>query len=335
MYIDYLRMYTDPLMSFRRLEKAVPRGMKLIKNYPLEIGSGKIKYDELSLKEENILKDISKYLNNSESIIHVGTYTVQFYTINKDKKRLPYEIISTDYKNDVNNIYNELNKKYKISFVEYFPYFQFWDRHIEFIFNNKVVLTIFKNYDKCIPYRKYDAGNIASFQQVLLHHIIKYYFNINNKLESSNVNNILGELIKSRNEYLKKHNKTVMDDTIFREFQINCLGKSVDGRRQYFINIMKKLGQGKQTVYRYNPQTDFDHKVPDYHFDNTSGNKIKNTNLFTIYVVNEDSESDKQKAIASESEEVELPPTNEVPVQNMRSTSDSIDSDSPYTSEGL
>jgi hypothetical protein len=63
MYIDYLRMYTDPLMSFRRLEKAVPRGMKLIKNYPLEVGTGKIKYDELSIREENILKDISNYLN--------------------------------------------------------------------------------------------------------------------------------------------------------------------------------------------------------------------------------------------------------------------------------
>jgi len=334
MYIDYLRMYTDPLMSFRRLEKAVPRGMKLLKNYPLEVGTGKIKYDELGLKEENILKDISKYLNNSNSIIHVGTYAVQFYTIDKDRKKLPYEIISTDYKNDVINIYNELNKKYNISFDEYFPYFQFWDRHTNFIFNNKVVMTIYKNYDKCIPYRKYDAGNIASFQQVLLHHLIKYYFNINNKIDSTNANNILGQLIKSRNEYLKKHNKTVMDDTIYREFQINCLGKSVDGRRQYFINIMKKLGQGKQTVYRYNPQTDYDHKVPEYHFDNTSGNKIKNTNLFTINVVNENSESDKQKAIRSESEEIQLPPTNETPEQDLRRTSDSIDSsESPYTTD--
>jgi len=348
MYIDYLRMYTDPLMSFRRLEKAVPRGMKLIKNYPLEVGAGKIKYDELSNKEENILKDISKYLNNSESVIHVGTYAVQFYTIDKDKKRLPYEIISTDYTNDVNKIYNELNKKYKVSFVEYFPYFQFWDRHTEFIVNDKIVLTVFKNYDRCIPYRKYDAGNIASFQQVLLHHLIKYYFSINNKLDYANVNNILGNLIKNRNEYLKKHNKTVMDDTIFREFQINCLGKAVDGRRQYFINIMKKLGQGKQVIYRYNPQTDFDHKVPDFNFDNTSGNKIKNTYLYTIKVVNEDStESDKQKAISSESEEVQLPTTNEVASQNLKRNSDSIDyyfnsssvsnnsSESPYTSEAI
>jgi len=337
MYIDYLRMYTDPLMSFRRLEKSVPRGMKLIKNYPLEVGTGKIKYDELSLKEENILKDIAKYLNDSNSIIHVGTYAVQFYTIDKDKKKLPYEIISTDYKNDVNNIYNLLNKKYNVSFEEYFPYFQFWDRHTDFIFNNKVVLTVYKNYDKCIPYRKYDAGNIASFQQVLLHHLIKYYFNLNNKIDATNVNNILGDLIKNRNEYLKKHNKTVMDDTIFREFQINCLGKSVDGRRQYFINLAKKLNQGKQPLYRYNPNTDFDHKIPEYHFDNTSGNIIKNTNLFTIYVINDtSSESDKQKAIRSESEEVKLPPTNEVVKQDVRRNSDSLDSsenDNQFSSE--
>ena len=73
-----------------------------------------------------------------------------------------------------------------------------------------------------------------------------------------------------------------MDDTIFREFQINCLGKSMDGRRQYFLDMKKKKDQGRQIIYRYNPQTDFDHKLPDFSFDNTSGNMIKNERLYTI-----------------------------------------------------
>jgi hypothetical protein len=266
-------MYTDPLMSFRRLEKAVPRGMALLQYYPLEVGSGKIKYDILPNTCSNIIKDISELINKSMTMMHVGTYAVKFYTIDKEPELLPYELISVEYNKDINNIYKELSKNHKITFKEYFPYFQFWDRHIEFIHENKVVLTIFKNYDRCTPYRKYDAGNIASFQQVLLHHLIKYYYNVNNRLDEDNVNNTVGSLIKSRNDYLKKHTKTVMDDTIFREFQINCLGKSMDGRRQYFLDMKKKKDQGRQIIYRYNPQTDFDHKLPDFSFDNTVGTK--------------------------------------------------------------
>jgi hypothetical protein len=341
MYIDYLRMYTDPLMSFFRLEKAIPRGMALINNYPLELGEDKIKYDELTEKEENIIKDISKIISNSNSFIHVGTYAIQFYTIDKETKLLPYEVISVEYKKDVNSIYEELNKKYKIETKEYFPYFQFWDRHIEFIFNNKVVLTIYKNYDRCIPYRKYDAGNIASFQQVLLHHLIKYYFNLNNKLDEKNVNNILGNIVKIRNEYLKKNNKTVMDDTIFREFQINCLGKSVDSRRQYFLDIMKKKSQGRQILYRYNPQTDYDHKLPDYYFDNTSGNLIKNPKLYTIKSDTSDSEGseitseDSVKSETNSEKKSGLPQMVSRNVKNIDTETKYPFMDSDYTSEAF
>ena len=331
MFIDYLRMYTDPMMSFRRLEKAVPRGMKLINNYPLEVGIEPIKYDELGVSEENIIKDISLLLNKSNSIIHVGSYTIQFYTINKDKKILPYEVISTDYKKDVNDFYKELSKKYKVTFREYYPYFQFWDSHLEFLFNNKVVLTVFKNYDRCIPYRKYDSGNIASFQQVLLHHLIKYYYNNNMNIPTDNVNNIIGAIVNSRNEYLKKHNKTVMDDTIFREFQINCLGKAIDSRRQHFLDMTRKRDQGKQALYRYNPKTDHDHKVPNYIFDNTTGSRIQNSNHYSIYVMNDSSDSSRsndssRSSYSSDSSDSsDSSESNEYPSQNLKRNEDSID----------
>uniref|UniRef100_A0A6C0H1C9 Uncharacterized protein n=1 Tax=viral metagenome TaxID=1070528 RepID=A0A6C0H1C9_9ZZZZ len=297
-FIDYLRMYTDPLMSFWRLQKAIPRGMLLLKNFPLEIGNGKIKYDSLDEKESIILKDISSLIEKSNSIIHVGTYAVKFYTIDKKSERLPYEVISVEYEKDVKKIYEELNKKHKITIREYFPYFQFWDRHIEFIFNNKVVLTIFNNLEKCIPYRKYDYGFIASFQVVLLHHLVKYYYYVNNKLNYENVNNILGEILRSRNEYLKKNNKTVMDDTIYREFQINCLGKALDPMRYAFIEFQKKLSEGKRTKYRYNPKTDYDLKLPEFIFDNTSGNLIKNNRLMTV-------KSENSETVSSESSDVQ------------------------------
>ena len=281
-YIDYLRMYTDPLMSFWRLQKAIPRGMLLLKNFPLEVGTDKIKYDVLSIKEENVIKDISKMFEKMNSIIHVGSYAVKFFTIDKESQLLPFEVNSVEYESDVNKIYNELSKKYNITVKEYWPYFQFWNRHIDFFCNGKLVLSIFNGNGKCIPYRKYEAGFIASFQYVLLHHLIKFYYFNNNKQDTSNIKNIIGEILRSRSNYLKKHNKTVMDDTLFREFQINCLGKALDPMRYAFVDMQTKLAQGKRIKWRYNPRTDFDLKLPDYSFDNTSGNIIKNSRLMTI-----------------------------------------------------
>jgi hypothetical protein len=81
-----------------------------------------------------------------------------------------------------------------------------------------------------------------------------------------------------------------MDDTIYRDFMIKCLGKAFDERRQSFLDMKKKRDQGKQIKYRYNPQTDYDIKLPEYIFDNVSGNLINNPRLQTIKVSVENSE---------------------------------------------
>jgi hypothetical protein len=289
MYIDYLRMYTDPLMSWFRIEKAIPRGMTLLESFPLEVGTEKIVYEELTKNSSVIMGDLSKILSEVETIIHIGTYAVQFMTLNKEKLVLPYEVISVEYNTDVRKIYNQLVESgYKIELKEYFPYFQFWDRHLEFIYNSEVVLTVYNNNQRCIPYRRYESGNMASFQQILMHHLIKYYYFLNNKIETANINNTLGELIRTRNDYLKKNNKTVMDDTMYREFMISCLGKAFDARRQQFLDYKKKREQGKRTLYRYDPQENFHDKLPNYIFDNTSGNIINNPKLYTIQTKNSD-----------------------------------------------
>jgi hypothetical protein len=303
MYIDYLRMYTDPMMSFWRLEKAIPRGLALLKNFPLEVGNGKIKYEQFSKAEEEVIKEIGKILSGmTDSVIHIGTYAVQFYTIDKEKRVLPYEIMSVDYKKDVNNINDLLVKKFKIETTEYFPYFQFYERHINFIYNGKVLLSIFDGVHKCVPFRKYEAGNIATFQYVLLHHLIKYYYAINNKLDVTNINNIIGEIIRTRNNYLKKNNKTIMDNTIYKEFIIECLGKATDWKRHAFFDRKEKYLKGKMVMYKYNPKTDYDDKLPDYKFANTSGNEIKNPQLQTIRKNNRSNSSEESTEYATETE---------------------------------
>jgi hypothetical protein len=302
MYIDYLRMYTDPLMAFWRLEKAIPRGLALLKNFPLEVGNGKIKYEKFSKAEEEVIGEVGKILGKMDTIIHIGTYAIQFYTIDKEKRVLPYEIVSISYEKDVRNINDILSKKYKIEATEYFPYFQFYERHINFIYNGKIILSVYNGEKKCIPYRKYESGNIASFQVVLLHHLIKYYYALNNKLDTTNINNMIGEIIRTRNNYLKKNNKTIMDETIYREFLITCLGKAFDSKRNNFFEMKKKREQGRQIIYRYNPETDYDDKLPDYKFANTSGNEIKNPSLQTIRRKERSNSSEESTEYATETE---------------------------------
>jgi hypothetical protein len=325
MYIDYLRMYTDPLMAFWRLEKAIPRGLALLKNFPLEVGNGKIKYEKFLKAEEEVIGEVGKILGKMDTIIHIGTSAVQFYTIDKEKRILPYEIVSISYEKDVRNINDILSKKYKIEATEYFPYFQFYERHINFIYNGKIILSVYNGEKKCIPYRKYESGNIASFQVVLLHHLIKYYYALNNKLDTTNINNMIGEIIRTRNNYLKKNNKTIMDETIYREFLITCLGKTFDSKRNNFLEMKKKREKGKQIIYRYNPETDYDDKLPDYKFANTSGNEIKNPQLQTIRKNDRSNSSEESTEYATETEtETETASESEVENNSISSKSSEI-----------
>jgi hypothetical protein len=73
-----------------------------------------------------------------------------------------------------------------------------------------------------------------------------------------------------------------MDNTIYREFVIECLGKATDWKRHAFFDRKDKYLKGKQVIYKYNPKTDYDDKLPDYKFDNCSGNEIKNPYFLTL-----------------------------------------------------
>ena len=83
---------------------------------------------------------------------------------------------------------------------------------------------------------------------------------------------------------------------------IKCLGKAFDERRQSFLDIKKKISQGQRTKYRYNPQTDYDIKLPEYIFDNVSGNLINNPRLQTIKVSTESSEEEPTETSESPKE---------------------------------
>ena len=90
-----------------------------------------------------------------------------------------YQLISDNYENDCKTIYKVLSKKYKkITTKEYYPFFQFFDRRIEFIHDGEVILKLYGNNERCIPYRKSDKKStlFGTFQLVIMYLLIDYNY---------------------------------------------------------------------------------------------------------------------------------------------------------------
>ena len=107
-------------------------------------------------------------------------------------------------------------------------------------------------------------------QTLLIKHI--YYHINNNKLESHNFDYLLEDIIKIRNNYLKKNKKTILDDTPFQEFRIECMGKTTEPSRKFRLSVAEKLMKKERIKFRYDPNVDKNLNPDKMIFDNTSGN---------------------------------------------------------------
>jgi hypothetical protein len=90
---------------------------------------------------------------------------------------------------------------------------------------------------------------------------------------------MLENIINLRNNYLKDNNKTVLDNTPFEEFRINCLGETMEQTRRKFLvmSSLENTYEKKKLSFRYdidNPQKKID--INEISFRNISGN-INNT----------------------------------------------------------
>jgi hypothetical protein len=160
---------------------------------------------------------------------------------------------------------------------EYHPFFQFFDNRVSFKFNGKNILNIYGNNEMCVPYWFIEKKNINvvtfpyMIQTLLINHI---YHHINsNKTESSNMDFLLEDIIKIRNNYLEKHKKTILDNTPFQEFRIQCMGDTMESSRRFRLSVAEKLKKKLPVKFRYDPLNIPKNFSPDrIKFDNTSGN---------------------------------------------------------------
>ena len=329
MAIDFFRMFTDPMISYWRLEKHFSRYLKLQKTYPLPLI---IKPLDLKPFKNDILNSIinlfQDFLSEKSSIIFTGFYIYNYYLVfskyNKKDTRfsqiqLPYlEVYSSEYVTDglsiiefIKSLEEELSSK--ITYKEFYPFFQFYGFNSVFYYNDGEdlipILYLYSNSKKCIPFKqvpyiqfnnitiKYTRTNsmcnIGSFDFNILHALIIL---VKIRVDDDNDwNDLLYTLINGfvafRKFYFSQNKKTLYDDSIFEGFVVDYKGESIspEKERRMLIQVRKKLG--KPAIYRYEPGVS---KEPGpYYFVNSSGNIINNKLNLKLTEVNIDKKDEE------------------------------------------
>ncbi len=315
--IDQLRIVNQPLTAGeQRWEKTFKRMYKLLKNYPYEYFDKSIKIPKPS---DEIVSYISKIKNDFMSISEIqdtclisGFEAFNFYIrhamfdrsveqmarvvqgsskLSSFVTNVPFfELISVSYRDTVERLYNFIKKivpdPMKITVEEYYPLFQFTGYSIVFMYDQKPIAKIYDADGFCVPNVKTTRGYMyVSYQYILMVMLInKFRAHLDKNREMYfNYGIAISNLVTARNEYLNKRDLGVINNTVFSEFRIPCIGTTVNTLRVSKLRNMERFKQGK-IPFRYTPdhffsqskesQAKFD---PTKHmFKNTSGNKILN-----------------------------------------------------------
>lgn len=335
--IDCLRIITDPLASYWRLEKTIKRFNILQKYYPLPIINNPIQIIDSTPDIDKAINIITSYLATNKTCISVGFTAYNYYIdeskiLNKPNQNnikllsIPYhEIISTNYKEDFNNIMNKLKEEIpnnNFSYKEYYPFFQFIGYSVEIYLDNDLILTMYTDNKKCVPYIKVPAREyshnsrkningeiiIGSFTLTLLYAQIAVmkFRTFNDDTIKDVYMTLVSHLICAKKYYLDKTNKSILDNTLFKDFIVDCMGYAVDPERERMILYENRRKKGKKSYYMYDPQNNLEKQDKEenkedinltYRFANYSGNiinNIKHSQIINKESIDDDSQEDNK-----------------------------------------
>ncbi len=331
MYIDYLRMFTDPIISYWRIgddQKSFKRFCLLEKYYKFPRNNLPIEVEESTSDLDKVLKCIFNFLCDKKTLMVVGFYAYDYFlnesTLLQNKKtklkllQVPYyEFISTNYREDCLQLLDDIKHismidTSKITHQEFYPFFQFTDHNVEIYYNGDLVAKIYNNNKKCTPYFDVPAVDfnvkqspskisnsfvrIATFQTVLAYSIIAI---MRSRVQSNDDDRdlyyaVTSHLIEMRNYFFAKNNKTMLDKTIFKDFNVKCIGYTIPPDRQKKLIIEARKKKNKKWIFSYEPSEGIKEPESTYLFSNTSGNKIINHKNLKLSLVKkeEDAEGD-------------------------------------------
>jgi len=319
-FVDILRQFNDPMTSFWRLDKGVKRGKIMMKHYPIDfvdindidindINLSKLSKLSTSLSSE-IINEILPLICKMKDILFIGLIPFDAYInpnidILKQQviyQKQPIELINTNVSKDVETIYNLIVKYYidinkseqfndNILFEQYFPFFQFTDKKVIFKHNGETFLTIYGNNEKCIPYNEITLQlkqknykiKIGTFNLCFMYNLINFHQAYINKniILTKLYDYLMAQMLEKRNIFLDDNNKTVLDETLFEDFKVNCIGTPISPMRKFMLSRKDRKLLPRSAIYPYDPEERKDDYPTDiYFFNNYSGNIINNPKEF-------------------------------------------------------
>jgi hypothetical protein len=292
MLVDAYRVYSDPMTSYFRLRKTFSRFTRLMEYYSFNDNTiyNKLEYSvNLSEKQyDEINRFIRKKILHKNKIIVIGH---RAFNRLMRKAGMPstyiiqepfYQLISINYDKDRTMIYdllkNNCNKDCKITTKEYHPFFQFFDKSTEYYYNEQLVIRLYGANEKCIVYRYSPKKKtyFGSFQLQIQYLLANYQLGVirQNNFNKTAHMTMITRMFKARETYLDKNNASILNDTPFQSFTLKCMGEPKDPIRSSLLAGLERKKKGKQMKFSYRPSGK-PGKIPDYRFDNLSGN-LKN-----------------------------------------------------------
>lgn len=346
--IDQLRIFNDPMNAAFRWEKTFDRVFKVLKNYPFELIDRRIQIppppDEVTTLFSKLKSEFLNIPEAQNTCLISGFEAYNFFVRHaaRDRKveqmarttykqtkfdelvtHLPFmDFVSVDYQNMVIRLYQYLQSivshKEKLSLREYFPLFQFTGYSVIIYYKDHPVARVIKADGLCIPNIKTTRGYMyVSYQYLLMSLLINKFrsFLDKDKTMYLNYHIAISHLVRVRNIYLTENNLDVINNTVFGEFKISCVGSSESYMR---ISMLRKIEKrknrkGKFKSFVYTPEEFFKMSEEEqarfdpsrYQFRNTSGNLIRNPKNLIFRVDEEGNISENTKENENSEESVD------------------------------
>lgn len=278
--IDIFRMYNDPLTSFWRLSKVFKRMKLLLERYPFDFKESNVVKIESNKENQKIIDYILPIvIDKFEKILFTGELAYLIYTnpekdVNSSDSLSQIEIITDDFETvgkfiksltykwaDSENKLESYDQLFKIKF--YSRFFQYWDKRAIIFYKDKPLFTIVGSNGRCVPFIKSNISfdqnksldiKIGSFLMTFNYFFIGYHYEkIMKKGFYYGKREFIDSLLSIRNKFLKSKNKTVIDSTIYKEFIIECSGKTVEFSREFMLKLNEKRARGERGILSYDP----------------------------------------------------------------------------------
>lgn len=343
MAIDYLRMFTDPLLSWWRNAdlKSFKRFFILQKHFPLPQSNSKLSINGSTPEIDAGLNTVFNFLVDRTSTLTIGFYAYNYF-LNKsgildDKKykifkllQVPYfEIISSNYKSDCLELLEKLKNNIAIGklikHTEFYPWFQYTGFSTEIYIKKDLIARIYDHNNRCTPYQDVVAYDfikskeltsskirLGTFDVVLLFALTMIM--VSKSKQYNDFKDLyfttVSHLIEMRNYYLKTNKKTFIDDSIFKEFTIKCCGSTIPPDRIKRLKNASKKKDGKRYFqFSYEPENNKKEASSVHIFLNSSGNEINNpknlklVNDLKVVLDNEEEEEEQEPEVEEKDSE--------------------------------